>query len=93
LQGNFRHCTSFRRRGEEAPKTPGAASSVATPATSSPTTPRGRSMTTPTRMTTTRLIIYELITNYPRLIIKPKLIITKKLFYNFILENKFEFNL
>jgi hypothetical protein len=30
------------------------------------------------------IIICELITNYPRLIIKPELIIKQKLFYNFI---------
>jgi hypothetical protein len=32
------------------------------------------------------IIIYELITNYPRLIIKLELIIKQNLFYNFILE-------
>jgi hypothetical protein len=51
LQGNFGRCTSFRRRGEEAPKTLGAALSAVTPPTSSPSTPRGRSTTTATRMT------------------------------------------
>jgi hypothetical protein len=39
------------------------------------------------------IIIYELITNYPRLIIKLELIIKQKLFYNFISEIKFEFKL
>jgi hypothetical protein len=39
------------------------------------------------------IIIYELKTNYPRLIINIELIILKKLFYNFILEIKFEFQL
>jgi hypothetical protein len=53
LQGNFGQCTSFGRRGEEAPKTLGAALSVMTPPTSSPTATRGRSMTTPTRTTKT----------------------------------------
>jgi hypothetical protein len=39
------------------------------------------------------IIIYELKTNYPRLIINIELIILKKLFYNFILEIKMEFQL
>jgi hypothetical protein len=39
------------------------------------------------------IIIYELKTNYPRLIINLELIIKQKLFYNFILEIKFEFQL
>jgi hypothetical protein len=49
LQGNFGRCTSFGRRGEGTPKTPGAASSAATITTSSSTAPKGRSSTTPTR--------------------------------------------
>jgi hypothetical protein len=53
LQGNFGRCTSFERRGEETPETPGAALSAVTPPTSSLTAPRGRSTTTATRMTTT----------------------------------------
>jgi hypothetical protein len=39
------------------------------------------------------IINYGLITNYPRLIIKLELIIKQKLFYNLILEIKFEFKL
>jgi hypothetical protein len=39
-------------RGEEAPETPGAISSAATPPTSSSTAPRGRNTTTPIRTTT-----------------------------------------
>jgi hypothetical protein len=39
------------------------------------------------------IIIYELKTNYPRLIINLELIIKQKLFYNFISETKFEFQL
>jgi hypothetical protein len=67
LQGNFGWCTSFGRRGEEAPKTPEAASSVVTPPTSSSTAPRGRSTTTPTRMTTTtRMTIRRRITSGTR---------------------------
>jgi hypothetical protein len=48
----IRRYTSFGRRGEEALKTLGVASSAVTPPTSSPTVPRGRSTTTPTRTTT-----------------------------------------
>jgi hypothetical protein len=54
LARNFGRCTSFGRRGEEAPETPGVVSSVATPPTSSPTALRVRSMTTPTRTTITK---------------------------------------
>jgi hypothetical protein len=39
------------------------------------------------------IIIYELITNYPRLIIKPELIIKQTSFYNFLSEIKIEFKL
>jgi hypothetical protein len=39
------------------------------------------------------IIIYELKTNYPRSIINLELIIKQKLFYNFISEIKFEFQL
>jgi hypothetical protein len=39
------------------------------------------------------IIIYELETNYPRLIINLELIIEQKIFYNFISEAKFEFQL
>jgi hypothetical protein len=39
------------------------------------------------------IIIYEFKTNYPRLIINLELIIKQKLFYNFISETKFEFQL
>jgi hypothetical protein len=52
LAKKIRRYTSFGRRGEEALKTPGVASSAVTPPTSSPTVPRGRSTTTPTRTTT-----------------------------------------
>jgi hypothetical protein len=39
------------------------------------------------------IIIYELKTNYPRSIINLELIIKQKLFYNFISEIKFKFQL
>jgi hypothetical protein len=39
------------------------------------------------------IINYELITNYPWLIIKLELAIKQKLFYNFISEIKFDFKL
>jgi hypothetical protein len=39
------------------------------------------------------IIIYEFKTNYPILIINLELIIKQKLFYNFISETKFEFQL
>jgi hypothetical protein len=52
LQGNFRRCTSFERRGDETPETPRAALSAAIPPTSLPIAQRGRSITIPTRMTT-----------------------------------------
>jgi hypothetical protein len=39
------------------------------------------------------IIIYELKTNYPRLIINLELITKQKLFYIFILETRFEFQL
>jgi hypothetical protein len=52
LAKKIRRYTSFGRRGEEALKTPGVASSAVTPPTSSPTVPRGRSTTTPIRTTT-----------------------------------------
>jgi hypothetical protein len=52
LQGNFRRCTSFERRGDETPETPRAALSAVIPPTSLPIAQRGRSITTPTRTTT-----------------------------------------